>query len=74
MPFGVVYVDRSNLPDCERGARNLRKEVKDGARDPHLVRDQYEDYWSEVLDHARRMSGRLHLAGDDRMQRRQADL
>jgi hypothetical protein len=48
-------VDRSNLPDCERGARNLRKEVKDGARDPHLVRDQYEDYWSEVLDHARRI-------------------
>jgi hypothetical protein len=33
----------------------LRKEVKDGARDPHLVRDQYEDYWSGVLDHARRI-------------------
>jgi hypothetical protein len=33
----------------------LRKEVKDGARDPHLVRDQYEDYWSGVLDHARRV-------------------
>jgi hypothetical protein len=30
----------------------MRKEVKDGARDPHLVRDQYEDYWSGVLDHA----------------------
>jgi hypothetical protein len=33
----------------------LRKEVKDGARDPHLVRDQYEDYWSTVRDHARRI-------------------
>jgi hypothetical protein len=33
----------------------LRKEVKDGARDPHLVRDQYEDYWSSVLDDARRI-------------------
>jgi len=33
----------------------LRKEVKDGARDPQLVRDQYEDYWSGVLDHARRI-------------------
>jgi len=33
----------------------LRKEVKDGARDPHRVRDQYEDYWSGVLDHARRI-------------------
>jgi hypothetical protein len=33
----------------------LRKEVKDGARDRHLVRDQYEDYWSGVLDHARRI-------------------
>ena len=33
----------------------MRKEVKDGARDPHLVRDQYEDYWSEVLDQARRI-------------------
>lgn len=33
----------------------MRKEVKDGARDPQLVRDQYEDYWSGVLDHARRI-------------------
>jgi hypothetical protein len=33
----------------------LRKEVKDGARDPHRVRDQYEEYWSGVLDHARRI-------------------
>ncbi len=33
----------------------MQKEVKDGARDPHLVRDQYEDYWSSVLDHARRI-------------------
>jgi hypothetical protein len=33
----------------------LRKEVKDGARDPQLVRAQYEDYWSGVLDHARRI-------------------
>jgi hypothetical protein len=33
----------------------LRKEVKDGARDPDLVRDQYEDYWSGVLDDARRI-------------------
>jgi hypothetical protein len=31
----------------------LRKEVKGGARDPALVRDQYEDYWSTVLDSAR---------------------
>ncbi len=29
--------------------------MKDGARDPHLVRDQYEDYWCGVLDHARRI-------------------
>jgi len=36
--------------------RRLRKEVKDGARDPHLVRDQYEDYWSAVRDHARRVA------------------
>lgn len=33
----------------------MRKEVKDGARDPHLVRDQYEDYWSAVRDQARRI-------------------
>lgn len=33
----------------------MRKEVKDGTRDPHLVRDQYEDYWSGVLEHARRV-------------------
>ncbi len=33
----------------------MRKEVKDGARDPLRVRDQYEDYWSGVLDHARRI-------------------
>jgi hypothetical protein len=31
----------------------LRKEVKDGARDAGLVRDQYEDYWTGVLDSAR---------------------
>jgi hypothetical protein len=31
----------------------LRKEVKDGARDPDLVRNQYEDYWSTVLASAR---------------------
>jgi len=34
----------------------LRKEVRGGARDPHLVRDQYEDYWNEVLGHARRIA------------------
>jgi hypothetical protein len=33
----------------------LRKEVKGGARDPGLVRDQYEDYWSGVLDSARKI-------------------
>src|SRR5215510_6102330 len=33
----------------------MRKEVKDGLRDPGLVRDQYEDYWAEVRDHARRI-------------------
>lgn len=38
-----------------RGNRSLRKEVKDGARDPHLVRNQYEDYWSGVLNDARRI-------------------
>jgi hypothetical protein len=32
---------------------DLRKEVKGGARDPELVRDQYEDYWSTALDSAR---------------------
>jgi hypothetical protein len=31
----------------------LRKEVKGGARDPGLVRDQYEDYWGGVLDSAK---------------------
>ena len=35
------------------GRRGLRKEVRSGARDPALVRDQYEDYWSTVLDSAR---------------------
>lgn len=35
------------------GARRLRKEVRDGARDPDRVRDQYEDHWSMVLDSAR---------------------
>jgi len=33
----------------------LRKEVKNGTRDPHRVRVQYEDYWGGVLDHARRI-------------------
>jgi hypothetical protein len=33
----------------------LRKEVKDGARDPQRVRDQYEEYWTGVLDQARRI-------------------
>ena len=33
----------------------MRKEVKDGARDPNRVRDQYEDYWSGVREHARRI-------------------
>jgi len=33
----------------------LRKEVKDGARDPGLVRDQYEDYWSGVRNQALRI-------------------
>ena len=33
----------------------MRKEVRGGARDPGLVRDQYEDYWSGVLDSARRI-------------------
>lgn len=33
----------------------MRKEVKDGTRDPQRVRDQYEDYWSGVLGHARRI-------------------
>jgi hypothetical protein len=33
--------------------QDLRREVKDGARDPHLVHDQYEDYWAGVLNHAR---------------------
>jgi hypothetical protein len=31
----------------------LRKEVRDGVRDAGLVRDQYEDHWSGVLDSAR---------------------
>ncbi len=31
----------------------MRKEVRGGARDPALVRDQYEDHWSGVLDSAR---------------------
>lgn len=33
----------------------MRKEVKDGERDPHLVRDQYEDYWSDVRNQALRI-------------------
>jgi hypothetical protein len=33
----------------------LRKEVRGGARDPGLVRDQYEDYWGDVLDSARQI-------------------
>lgn len=36
-----------------RGHGILRKEVKGGARDPGLVRDQYEDHWSGILDSAR---------------------
>lgn len=31
----------------------MRNEVIDGARDPHLVREQYEDHWGIVRDHAR---------------------
>lgn len=27
----------------------MRKEVRDGVRDPSLVRQQYEDYWGDVL-------------------------
>ena len=47
----VVYLSRSG---CARGGmQDLRREVKDGARDPHLVHDQYEDYWTGVLNHAR---------------------
>ena len=32
----------------------MRKEVVAGVRDPGRVREQYEDYWTEVLQHARR--------------------
>src|SRR5262249_9474582 len=50
-----VYVDPP-APSCIRGGKgSLRKEVKNGARDPHRVRAQYEDYWGGVLDHARRI-------------------
>lgn len=37
------------------GERDLRKEVRDGARDPALVRDQYEDFWRDVLGSARKI-------------------
>jgi hypothetical protein len=33
----------------------LRKEVVAGVRDPGLVREQYEDYWSEALRNAQRI-------------------
>ncbi len=37
----------------DSGAATLLKEVKGGVRDPDLVRAQYEDYWSFVLESAR---------------------
>ena len=33
----------------------MRKEIVAGVRDPGRVREQYEDYWGEVLAHARRI-------------------
>lgn len=35
--------------------QDVRKEVRDGARDPDLVRDQYEEHWGEVLRQARQI-------------------
>jgi hypothetical protein len=33
----------------------LRKEVRDGARDPELVRNQYESHWGTMLQEAQRI-------------------